>query len=573
MSEAGTPSSAAAWTAEVDRALAELAAGEDVWAETGLAGRRELLERMHAATAAQAEAWVDAAAAYKHVPRDSPLIGEEWITGPYPVVTSLSALAATAKALEEGRSPVDQAAVRRAPGGRTAVRVLPHSIWDRLLLNGFSAEVWMPPGVGAQTVRRQAGLALRRPRETSGIGVVLGAGNITSIPILDVLYELYAHNRVVALKLNPVTDGLRAVFTEVLAPLIEIGAVRILTGGADVGTYLVNHPKVAHVHMTGSQATHDAIVYGPGAEGASRKAAGTPLIEKPVTSELGGVSPTIVVPGEWSDADLRFQAEHVVTQRLHNGGYNCCASQVVVVSSDWAQKDQFLTYLRAGLAAAPARTAYYPGNDDRVAQAIAAYPEAERIGERVLVPDLDPENPGHALTTEYFAPVLGVLELPGRAGPFLAEAVKAANEQFAGTLGVNLIAHPRTIKKLGATLDEAIAELRYGTVGLNVWTGVGFLTATASWGAFPGHTLDDVQSGIGIVHNALLLDGPERTVLRGPFRPLPRSILHGELSISPRPPWFVTNRTAASTGRLLTRFSASPRLTALPRVFASAIRG
>ncbi|WP_281261924.1 aldehyde dehydrogenase family protein [Streptomyces rishiriensis] len=36
--------------------------------------------------------------------------------------------------------------------------------------------------------------------------------------------------------------------------------VRVLTGGADVGTYLVHHPKVRHVHMTGSAATHDAIV-------------------------------------------------------------------------------------------------------------------------------------------------------------------------------------------------------------------------------------------------------------------------------------------------------------------------
>ncbi|MFD5539749.1 aldehyde dehydrogenase family protein [Streptomyces sp. NPDC127079] len=573
MSETGTSPSAAAWTTEVDRALAELAGGESRWAQTGLAQRRELLERMRTATAAQAQAWVRAAAAYKRLPGDSPLIGEEWITGPYPVVTGLSALAATAKALEEGRSPVDRAAVRHAPGGRAAVRVLPHSMWDRLLLHGYSAEVWMPPGIDAETVRRQAGLALRRPRETSGVGVVLGAGNITSIPILDVLYEVYAHNRVVALKLNPVTDGLRAVFAEVLAPLVEIGVVRILTGGADVGAYLVNHPLVAHVHMTGSQATHDAIVYGPGAEGAARKDAGTPLLQKSVTSELGGVSPTIVVPGDWSDADLRFQAEHVVTQRLHNGGYNCCASQVVVVSSDWEQKDRFLEHLRAGLAAAPTRPAYYPGSEDRVVQAVASYPEAEHIGERLLIPDLDADHPGQALTTEYFAPVLGVLELPGSERQFLSDAVKAANDQFAGTLGVNLIAHPRTIKELGAAIDVAITELRYGTIGLNVWTGVGFLTARAGWGAFPGHTLDDVQSGIGVVHNALLLDGPERTVLRGPFRPFPRSILHGEFSVSPRPPWFVTNRTAASTGRLLTDFSVSPRWAALPGVFASALRG
>jgi aldehyde dehydrogenase (NAD(P)+) len=381
-------------SAEIDTVLDEPRRGEAVWAEIGLAGRRELLDRIHAATAEKAEDWVRAAAAYKRLPADSPLIGEEWITGPYPVLTSLAALAATTRALEDGRSPVDSAAIRTVSGGRVAVRVHPASIWDRLLLNGFSAEVWMPPGVSAAAVRNQAGLALKRPRETRGIGVVLGAGNITSIPILDVLYELYAQNRVVALKLNPVMDGLLDVFTDVMAPLIDIGVLRILTGGADVGTYLVRHPEVAHVHMTGSQATHDAIVFGSGADGVARKQAGRPLLDKPVTSELGGVSPVIVVPGNWSDADLRFQAEHVVTQRLHYGGYNCCASQVVIVSADWPQKSRFLTYLRAVLAEAPARVAFYPGSDDRVASAEACYLTAERIGSRLLLPDVDPHEPG-----------------------------------------------------------------------------------------------------------------------------------------------------------------------------------
>ncbi|MFF2146127.1 hypothetical protein [Kitasatospora sp. NPDC058190] len=138
---------------------------------------------------------------------------------------------------------------------------------------------------------------------------------------------------------------------------------------------------------------------------------------------------------------------------------------------------------------------------------------------------------------------------------------------------MNLVAHPRTIALLGPDLDEAIAQLRYGTVALNAWTGLGYLTATATWGAFPGHTLDDVQSGIGVVHNALLLDDPERTVVQGPFRPAPRSLLHGEPAISPKPPWFVGNRTAATTGRLLADFAADPRWSALPAIFASALRG
>ena len=118
-----------------------------------------------------------------------------------------------------------------------------------------------------------------------------------------------------------------------------------------------------------------------------------------------------------------------------------------------------------------------------------------------------------------------------------------------------------------------LADLRFGTIAVNAWTALGFLTASATWGAFPGHTVDDVQSGIGIVHNALLIDGAERTVVRGPFRPLSRSLISGEMSISPKPPWFVTNKTAASTGKLLTAFAGAPSWTKLPAIFASALRG
>ena len=122
-------------------------------------------------------------------------------------------------------------------------------------------------------------------------------------------------------------------------------------------------------------------------------------------------------------------------------------------------------------------------------------------------------------------------------------------------------------------LDDAVAELRYGTVAVNAWTGVGYLTQRASWGAFAGHTLTDIQSGIGVVHNALLLENPERTVVRGPFRPRRGRSSTARLALMPKPPWFVTNRTAATTGRRLTAFAAGPSWSALPGIFASALRG
>jgi aldehyde dehydrogenase (NAD(P)+) len=48
---------------------------------------------------------------------------------------------------------------------------------------------------------------------------------------------------------------------------------------------------------------------------------------------------------------------------------------------------------------------------------------------------------------------------------------------------------------LAVERSRAIADLRYGTIAVNAWTGGGHLTATASWGAYPGRTLNDVQSG------------------------------------------------------------------------------
>jgi aldehyde dehydrogenase (NAD(P)+) len=561
---------------DLDAAIADLKRGEVTWAATSVRRRRELLEQIQALTDIHADAWVAAAVGIKGLPAGSPLVGEEWISGPYPLLGGTAALAATLRALEQGRSPLDGYHVGRGPGGRVVIRVLPHTIYDRLLLHGFSTEVWMPPGVDEQSVRTSAGLGELDPTRTQGVSVVLGAGNITSIPPLDVLHELYANNRVVLLKLNPLTDPLLPVFQKIFAPLVSLGVLRIVAGAADVGTYLVHHGDVSHVHLTGSVATHDAIMFGAGEEGRRRKAGNRPLLTKGITSELGGVSPIIVLPGKWSAADLKFQAEHVATQRLHNDGYNCVAGQVVVLSADWAQKEAFLAALRSAVDRAPARPHYYPGSDQRVADALAAYPAAQRLGKdkgRVLAAGGSPEERTHMLTTEYFAPVLGVIELPGAGQTFLTSAVRTANDDFVGTLGVNLIAHPRTLRELGGAFGQALVDLRYGCVAVNTWTGLGFLSPTASWGGFPGATVDHVESGIGVVHNALLLDSPERVVVRGPFRPSPRSLLHGEFTISPKPPWFVTNRTAATTGRRLTAFAASPSWGKLPGLFASALRG
>jgi aldehyde dehydrogenase (NAD(P)+) len=110
-------------------------------------------------------------------------------------------------------------------------------------------------------------------------------------------------------------------------------------------------------------------------------------------------------------------------------------------------------------------------------------------------------------------------------------------------------------------------------VGVNVWNAVAFLLAQATWGAHPGHTLEDVGSGIGVVRNSFMFDRPQKTVVRGPFYPFPRSWLHGDTSLLPKPPWFVTNRTAHVTARRVATVAVDPRLRHLPGILWSALRG
>ncbi len=246
--------------------------------------------------------------------------------------------------------------------------------------------------------------------------------------------------------------------------------------------------------------------------------------------------------------------------RLQNSGHNCIAGQVVLLSADWAQRDAFLAALRTAYEAAPRRSAWYPRSAEKLAAAASDYPDAEWFaeGSRAIIEVAAGEDAAAVETTEYFTPVLGVVSLPGTGQEFLDAAVAHANERLTGTLGANILVDPATQAALGDGFERAVAELRYGSIAINAWTAFGYLTPSLTWGGFPGATLDDVESGIGIVHNAFLLDRVERSVARGPFRPFPRSASSafgpGRFSVLPKPPWFVSSRTGAAVSEGFTRF-------------------
>ena len=176
---------------------------------------------------------------------------------------------------------------------------------------------------------------------------------------------------------------------------------------------------------------------------------------------------------------------------------------------------------------------------------------------------------------EVFGPGLSVTRLEAdSAESFLRQAIGYANQRLQGTLGANIVIHPRTRKAIGRKRFNAlIAELRYGTVAINCWSGVAFQLAPCPWGAFPGHSLDDIQSGRGKVHNSFMLEKTERTVIEAPFRPFPRSLWHGELTLMPLPPWFITHRGQEAVAQKLVDFYHRPRWRKLPAILWRALRG
>jgi len=562
----------------VDRALSDLAAKKDEWARLSIHRKLSYLESMRRAISAQAEEWVRISLTGKRIPDDSPLAGEEWISGPYAVLLLINSLTKSLQAVKDGADVLAGTRIRTRAGGQVVVEVFPGDIYDRLLLNGYRAEVWMQEGVTPANLRDHVASFYKKDKPSGSVGLILGAGNISSIPVLDVLTKMFIEGQVVIVKMNPINDYLGPVFEEICADLIDAGYLRFVYGGGDVGAYLTNHDLIDTLHITGSADTYNTIVFGGGEAGADRRAGNEPLITKPFTSELGGVGPTFIVPGPWTDADLAYQAEHLATQKFHNAGFNCIASQVLVLPSDWSGSDRLVDELRRVIRSIPAREAYYPGADERQAAAVAKHPHAELLDSgpipRTLITDVDASGKDeYAFTTEFFGGVYATTKLDTRdPAEFVPAAVAFANEKLAGTLGAQFIIHPKTLERIGPVLDEAIANLNYGTVAINGWTGAGYLLPTATWGAFPGHTHDDIGSGMGVVHNGYMFDWPEKTVVHAPFHPFPRSLRHGQFHLSPKPPWFVTHRRADKAGERLTRYAADPGWRHLPGIFAAALR-
>src|SRR5262245_34880020 len=240
-----------------------------------------------------------------------------------------------------GKPPLGRG-VRTRPDGRLEVSLFPASGIDKVAFGGFTGHVLLESGIGREEARRRQASFYGRRDPEGGVSLILGAGNVSSIPPMDVLSKMFIEGFVCLLKMNPVNEWAGPFIERALEPLIARGFLRVVYGCADVGKYLVYHQGIDDVHITGSDKTHDVIVWGPpGPERDRRMAQNDPLLKKPISSELGNVSPVAIVPYTYTADELAFQARNVATMVANNASFNCNAAKMVVTSKEWPQRDQF----------------------------------------------------------------------------------------------------------------------------------------------------------------------------------------------------------------------------------------
>jgi hypothetical protein len=459
---------------------------------------------------------------------------------------------------------------RTAVNGQIVVRTFPSIPGEKSGLMGHcKGEVWLDP----QQVRRESDVQTfartdgdgrsddgnNTSTEDGGLMIVLGAGNQASLTPVDILHGLFVKNCVVYVKQHPLRGYMNELTLRMFRPLVERGYLDLEAHTTNErSSALVYHPAVTAVHLTGGKATHDAIVWGATEEERRQNIArGTPKLKAAMTSELGAVSPWIVVPARYTNKAMKTQAKVIAFWINNNASCNCNAPKCLVVADDWDQKEEFLSIVERSLTRHRLPVAYYPGIEQRWNELAARYNGTTGTGrllestsglgieERHLSAPLLSDRPlllpyllisldvdlrtdagreaakaEYAFRTEPFAPVYTVATLKGTSQRGLDQFGRTAstfcNDYLFGTLSGTVTVPPGLLAD--PSVQRLIADLRYGSLGINGFGGLIYMAQSSGlWGAYPGEKLDNVQSGIGSIGNSLGIPHVQKFVLESPI--------------------------------------------------------
>ncbi len=552
---------------ELEQALDVLQASKQAWAEFPIAERIRILDQIHDDLRLVEERWVAAGMQAKGTRPGTIGESEEWFT--------LTVTYRLLRYLRKSLKDIAQYGQPRLPGklcwksaGRWEVDVFPQNWQDRVALPFIHAEAWLWDSYKGDAPPMAAFYKQKSPE--GKVALLLAAGNIASQVTYDLLHKLFVEGHVVLLKMNPVNAYVSDLIEETFRAVEEPGFIRVVHGGPEVGAFLTQHAKVDEIHLTGSNRTYEAIAFGSGAEGEKRKQEKKPILTKRFTAELGNVSPVIIVPGPWNRRDIRIQAMKIGSWLAPNAGFNCITPRVLIQSKTWDRREKLTKAIAEYLERIDTRKAYYPEATNLHSKFIAKHPEAWQLGAPkegelpwTFVTDLDSASEDEiCFRREAFMSLFSETAIEAKdTVEFIEKAVKFANAQLWGSLCASIIVHPKSLRDplVAAAVDQAIADLNYGSVVVNHWGALPYYLTVTPWGAPPGHDMYDIQSGLGKVNNPLMFDQPTKSVVHAPFISIPD-------------PYMAHSKTSYKYFRQDTRYQADPNVWNLAKLLWHAVR-
>ena len=556
-------------TREMDIALDTLQGSKDRWINLDLGRKINILDQLMVDFNAVAEEWVAVSMQAKGIPKNSFGEGEEWFN--IAICNRLIRLYKGALLdIQKHGKPTIPGPMTTNPNGQLSVQVFPQTNIDRLLLRGTTCQIIMEPGITPKKLVQDQASIYQQVDPAGKITLVLGAGNTSFLIPGDILAKSINEGHVILFKPNPINEYLGPLVEYAFRSLIEPGYMRVAYGGAEQGSYLSHHPLVDDLHMTGSHRTFEAIVFGAGAEGAQRKAAGEPLLKKRFTAELGNITPVIVVPGDWSKSDIQAQGIKIATWLVYNGGFACPAPRLIIQSKNWPHRQALNQAIADAFTQVETRNAFYPGADQVHQRFVSAHPSALQIGDTpeghlpwTFITDVDSSDVNDiCFQEEPFCSILSETAIEADSVPeYIDRAVSFVNNHVWGTLHAILIIDPQTqnISQISSSLEKAIANLCYGTISVNQYPAISYYIGLTTWGGYPGHDIYDIQSGTGFVNNTLMFSNPHKSVLRAPFK------------LSPDP-FVVSTRRAHEFGAKMAAYEAFPSFKQLPSIIWTVLR-
>ena len=464
--------------------------------------------------------------------------GEEWLGGPF---ASTIALQYYIDYLKNDIKFIDEKSI-----SENKINVFPNKNIEKLLFPYVTADIHFNKNMSIEDILNARGFGNRLGFK-KGITLILGAGNVSSIPLLDTIYDMVVNRHCILLKLNPVNEYLKPVFEKVFENFISRGYMIVTTGDTEISTYMTNHLGITNMHLTGSDKTYEKIVYGSVLpEKDKGKKSLTKRNKKPFTTELGNVTPFIIHPGNWSSGEIKYQARKIVTAKLNNNGFNCIAAQVIVLPKEWKHSEKLVEAIKKQLSNEKDRLAYYPDSLNNLNNLLSEKNVQQVNDESCATPHLtkDLDLNDHYENNEVWSSALFFKYIDyENEQEYVSNSIDYVNNVVWGNLGVAVLIKKHNSRKNKELLNSYVQNLNYGTVAINEWPALGFIIPTLPWGGYPGNKDSDIQSGQGYVHNALFFESPLKGVLYSKFK-LPLI----------DPVWFTSNKKGRKVFKNLTYY-------------------